>query len=67
MGLLHKGSRVGSYVAVRKLGEGRFAEVWEVQDTAAAKDAPHVSRVTCVCCCDGGDGGKSGGGGGGCF
>ena len=51
MGLLHKGSRIANYVAVRKLGEGRFAEVWEMQDTAAGEDAPHVSVCVAAAAC----------------
>lgn len=43
MPVLSKGARVGDLEVVRKLGEGQFAEVWQVVDTKAAEGAPNVS------------------------
>lgn len=37
MGVLSKGQKVSHYTVGRKLGEGQFAEVWEVKDAAGNK------------------------------
>lgn len=42
MGVLQKGARVGDYAVVRKLGEGQFAEVWEIKDGAGARVSPSL-------------------------
>lgn len=46
-GVLQKGSHIGDdnrYLVTRKLGEGRFAEVWEIKDTEVLAD----QRVSAV-------------------
>jgi hypothetical protein len=48
--VLRKGDRLGEgqLQVVRKLGEGQFAEVWEIKDVAAGVYAPHVSRCNAL-------------------
>ena len=45
MGVLQKGVRVGEYVVVRKLGEGQFAEVWEVKDGSGSRVSAWCTRA----------------------
>jgi hypothetical protein len=47
--VLQKGQRVGEYTVVRKLGEGQFAEVWEVKDSAGARVSGSLDSRACMC------------------
>lgn len=47
---LKKNVALGSYTTVRKLGEGQFAEVWEVRDAAGTRVSGRGLRAAFSMC-----------------
>jgi len=48
MPVLQKQQKLGDYTVVRRLGEGQFAEVWEVKDASGARVSLWLRAWVCM-------------------